>query len=427
MSEITLCMDHVYKKFRKGEVFDSLRDLIPALSGRMFRRQELSENDKREFWALRDVSFEVKRGEAFGIIGGNGAGKSTILKILSRIMKPTKGSILVHGRLSALIEVSAGFHQDLTGRENIILNGTILGMTRREIQAKMDKIIDFSGLEDFIDTPVKRYSTGMYARLGFSVAAHVDPEVLLVDEVLSVGDTLFQRKCIEHMKNAIHNGTTVLFVSHNLKTVADICSSCLLLDRGRAVTVGPVLEVISHYLTRLGEHRTADETRPVVVSKVTVRDSTGPCNRFQSGQKAWIDIEIKARKRCSKFAVILYLLDESHSELFATSTERLGHGSISLNPGDIVNCTFELELNLGRGIFYPSVNLYRYDNQRWFDSWEAAETISVWCEEDITGSVNCFPKVVRQEIRPQGLPEPDNEAANDSEDGNTASTARRGR
>src|SRR5271168_2074143 len=183
MADVALRMEHVYKKFRKGEVFNSLRDLVPALTGRMFQRQDLVGHDRREFWALRDVSFEVKRGEAFGIIGHNGAGKSTILKILSRIMKPTKGSMVVNGRLSALLEVTAGFHPDLTGMENIFLHGTILGMKKREIQSKLDQIVSFSGIEEFIDTPVKRYSSGMFARLGFSVAAHVDPEVLIVDEV----------------------------------------------------------------------------------------------------------------------------------------------------------------------------------------------------------------------------------------------------
>ena len=202
MSDTAIRIEHVYKKFRKGEVYNSLRDLLPALTGRMFQQEELSESDKREFWAVQDLSFEVKAGESFGIIGHNGAGKSTALKMLSRIMKPTKGRMVVSGRLSALIEVSAGFHADLTGRENIFLNGAILGMSRREIQSKLDQIIAFSGIEEFIDTPVKRYSSGMYARLGFSVAAHVDPDVLIVDEVLSVGDSLFQQKCVERMQGS---------------------------------------------------------------------------------------------------------------------------------------------------------------------------------------------------------------------------------
>ena len=165
MSDVALRMEHIYKKFRKGETYNSLRDLLPALTGKMFRVQELNAYDQREFWALQDISFEVKHGEALGIIGRNGSGKSTVLKILSRIMRPTKGRMIVNGRLSALIEVTAGFHPDLTGRENIFLHGTILGMTKREIQTKLDQIIAFSGIEEFIDTPVKRYSSGMYARL----------------------------------------------------------------------------------------------------------------------------------------------------------------------------------------------------------------------------------------------------------------------
>src|SRR5208283_1781807 len=256
MSDIAIRMEHVYKKFRKGEVYNSLRDLIPALTGQMFQHQELSKGDKREFWAVQDLSFEVKHGEAFGIIGHNGAGKSTALKMLSRIMKPTKGRIAVNGRLSALIEVSAGFHCDLTGRENIFLNGTILGMTRKEIQSKLDQIIAFSGIEEFIDTPVKRYSSGMFARLGFSVAAHVDPDVLIVDEVLSVGDSLFQLKCIERMQEVIRGGATVLFVSHNLKAVAEFCHRCLLLEKGRTTAIGTPQDVIATYLQKPPNEKT---------------------------------------------------------------------------------------------------------------------------------------------------------------------------
>src|SRR5579872_4956206 len=267
MSDIAIRMEHVYKKFRKGEIYNSLRDLLPALTGKMFQQRELSEADKREFWAVQDLSFEVRHGEAFGIIGHNGAGKSTALKMLSRIMKPTKGQMVVNGRLSALIEVSAGFHPDLTGRENIFLNGTILGMSKREIQSKLDQIIAFSGIEEFIDTPVKRYSSGMYARLGFSVAAHVDPEVLIVDEVLSVGDSLFQQRCIERMQEVIRGGAAVLFVSHNLKSVAEFCDRGMLLDHGRVLVTGPTQEVISSYLTRAGSTKASDaESFPVVIS-----------------------------------------------------------------------------------------------------------------------------------------------------------------
>jgi lipopolysaccharide transport system ATP-binding protein len=405
MSDIAVRMERVYKKFRKGEVYNSLRDLVPALTGRMFQQRELSESDQREFWALQDVSFEVKRGEAFGIIGPNGAGKSTMLKVLSRVMKPTRGSLQVNGSVSAMIELAAGLHQDLTGRENIYLYGAIMGMSRREIASKFDDIVDFSGLAEFIDTPVKRYSSGMYARLGFAVASHVNPDVLLVDEVLSVGDVLFQRKAMERMRKIIQNGATVLFVSHNLKTVADFCSRALLMDHGRPVTIGSTSNAITQYMSLLQERRAADQSRPFVISKVTVRDAAGPCNRFHSGQKAWIDVEVLAHESSRKLAVALLLLDQSYYQLFGTSTERLGHGNVMLNPGDTLTCTFEVELNLGPGVYYPSVKLVRYDIQQWFDSWDTAGTIYVWCNEDITGPLNCFPKVVRQDVRGSDLRE----------------------
>jgi lipopolysaccharide transport system ATP-binding protein len=400
MSDIAIRMENVYKLFRKGEVFNSLRDLIPALSGRMFRRQELSRADQREFWALQDLSFEVRRGEAFGIVGQNGAGKSTALKILSRIMKPTKGRVIVDGRLSTLIEVSAGFHQDLTGRENIFLYGTIMGMNRREIAAKLDPIIAFAGLEEFIDTPVKRYSSGMYARLGFSVAAHVQPDVLIVDEVLSVGDFAFQRKCVERMKEEIRNGAAVVFVSHNLKDIAEFCHSCLLLERGRTITTGPAHEVISTYLKRFKiRHATDIDRPPVTISKVTVRNQNGECLRFQSGEKVWIDVELRAHSHCSKLSVTLYITSSEHESIFDTSTERLGHGNFCLGAGDVYSCTFEVNLNLANGIFHPSILVYRYDTQTEYDRWEPASTIHVGSEVDVRGSAHCFPKVIRQEIR----------------------------
>jgi len=248
MSEIALEFDGVWKKFKKGEMYDSLRDLIPALAKGLFSRNNRGDLQKREFWALQDVSFQVPRGEAFGIIGANGAGKSTILKLLSKILRPNRGRIATHGRLSALIEVGAGFHPDLTGRENVYLNGAILGMKRQEISRKFDEIVEFAGIGDFIDTPVKRYSSGMYARLGFAVAAHVDPDILLVDEVLSVGDMQFQEKCLERMLRIAREGTTVIFVSHNLQAVQMLCGRTLLLRAGRITAVGPPRDVLIQYV-----------------------------------------------------------------------------------------------------------------------------------------------------------------------------------
>jgi lipopolysaccharide transport system ATP-binding protein len=392
-------MDGVYKKFRKGDFYNSLRDLVPALTGKFFRIQELSKSDKRDFWALQDITFEVKQGEALGIIGPNGAGKSTILKILSRIMKPTKGSMSINGRLSAVIEVSAGFHHDLTGRENIYLNGTILGMTKREIDSKLEQIIDFSGIEEFIDTPVKRYSSGMNARLGFAIAAHVDPDILIVDEVLSVGDYAFQQKCIARMNEVVSLGATALFVSHNLHSVAEFCPRCLLLDRGQIVQNGPTQDVIAAYMSPSRGQRHGDQgTKKVTISKVTVRDERGESIRFQSGRKAFVDIEVTAQQRCEKLSVSLYLQDERDLMVMDTSTERLGHGTFDLDPGEKYRCTFELDLNLVGGTFYISSLIFRYDTSTEYDRWMRATTVIISLDRDVRGLANCFPRIVKCEI-----------------------------
>jgi len=204
-----------------------------------------------QFWALEDVSFEVKEGEVLGIIGRNGAGKSTLLKILSQVTTPTSGQIKIKGRIASLLEVGTGFHPELTGRENAFLNGAILGMTKTEIRKKFDEIVDFSGIEEFIDTPVKRYSSGMYVRLAFAVAAHLEPEILIVDEVLAVGDSEFQKKCIGKMQDVSRGGRTVLFVSHNLDAVARLCTSAILLRAGRLYASGSTLEMTNEYLRQI--------------------------------------------------------------------------------------------------------------------------------------------------------------------------------
>jgi len=234
-----------YQTFR-----ESLRHTARGLYQRM--RHPLSLNreqvDMEEFWALKDVSFEVKQGDRIGIIGRNGAGKSTLLKILSRITEPTTGRINIRGRVASLLEVGTGFHPELTGRENIFLNGAILGMGRREIKNKFDEIIAFAEVEKFLDTPVKRYSSGMYVRLAFAVAAHLEPELLLVDEVLAVGDINFQKKCLGKMEDAANNGRTILFVSHNMGAIQSLCNKAVLLKKGSIKKEGGVQEVVQSYL-----------------------------------------------------------------------------------------------------------------------------------------------------------------------------------
>ncbi|MDN5203120.1 ABC transporter ATP-binding protein [Fulvivirgaceae bacterium BMA10] len=200
-------------------------------------------------WSLRDINFEVPEGEVMGIVGKNGAGKSTLLKILSRITSPTTGEIKIKGRIASLLEVGTGFHPELTGRENIYLNGAIMGMTKAEVKRKMDEIVDFSGVSAYVDTPVKRYSSGMTVRLGFAVAAHLEPEILIIDEVLAVGDAEFQKKCIGKMKDVANQGRTVLFVSHNMTAVNSLCKSCMYLKNGRIVSIGEASEIVNEYLS----------------------------------------------------------------------------------------------------------------------------------------------------------------------------------
>ncbi|GAC1680517.1 MAG: hypothetical protein PVS2B2_18910 [Candidatus Acidiferrum sp.] len=396
MSDIAVGMRHVFKKFRKGELHDSLRDLIPAWTGRLLGWNPVNSGVRRDFWALQDVSFEVHKGEAFGIVGANGAGKSTILKLISRIMEPTSGSVEISGRLSALIEVSAGFHPDLTGRDNIYLNGTILGMNRKEIAEKFDEIVEFSGLSEFLDTPVKRYSSGMYARLGFSVAAHVKPDVLIVDEVLSVGDYVFQQKCMERMREIIREGTTILFVSHNLKAVTELCERAMLLRQGKVAEIGSTDTVIRRYMNDALKPGDVD-TKKIYVSQVRVRDQSGEQSTFESGDTAFVDIVVAARADIENIAVLLWVTDQTQYILFNTSTERLGYPPFSLKAGESHRCTFELKLNMAHGEFHICTGIYRYDIQKEYDSKAPASTIFVGSNLAVRGAVNCFPKLVASE------------------------------
>ena len=258
MSEPAITVDHISKRFRIGATVRAPRTLKEALAAGVSRQAAALRDVVRrggarparrtpEFWALRDVTFAVQQGQVLGLIGRNGSGKSTLLKILARITPPTEGEAVIVGRVGSLLEIGTGFHHELTGRENIFLSGTILGMRRPEIAARFDEIVEFSGVEQFIDTPVKRYSSGMFLRLAFAVAAHLRTEILLIDEVLAVGDASFQKKCIEKMSEVAHGGRTVVFVSHNLGAVSRLCDRGVVLDHGRVVAGGPVDEAIQAY------------------------------------------------------------------------------------------------------------------------------------------------------------------------------------
>jgi ABC-type polysaccharide/polyol phosphate transport system ATPase subunit len=283
----------VWKKFRYGVVHDSLRDLIPAMARRLVgrgpRRDELAASD---FWALRDVSFSVRPGEALGIVGPNGSGKSTALKLLTRVLGPTRGRCRILGRAGALIELSAGFHPDLTGRENVFLQGAVMGMRRPEIARKFDQIVEFAGVEKFIDTPVKRYSSGMTARLGFAIAAHLDPEVLIIDEVLAVGDTAFQRKALGRVEQLVRSGIPVVIVTHQLDQVTALCTKALLLEYGSAVAMGTPSEVVTTYLERSMQQKIVSAAAMVVEKMELWKGTTAV-----SGGRLPIGLQIVVRDR----------------------------------------------------------------------------------------------------------------------------------
>jgi lipopolysaccharide transport system ATP-binding protein len=402
MADIVLQFDHVWKKFRRGEQkHDSLRDLIPSIAKGLFKSRRPGELRDQEFWAIKDVSFQVERGEALGIIGPNGAGKSTTLKILSGILTPDRGAITVSGKLSALIEVGAGFHPDLTGRENIYLNGAILGMKKKEMDRKLEDIVAFSELSEFLDTPVKRYSSGMYARLGFSVAAHVDPDILLVDEVLSVGDWAFQRKCLEKMEDFVKKGVTIIFISHNLQAVVNLCPRALLLRKGSVVESGPTGDVVRRYLSEAVSTARGDvRDRTIWIESVSVVDEEGKsADLFTSGDKGSVIINVRSNVPEDGLSVVIDFMDGNNRSVFNTSSERLGYGTFNVSPGDSRTFRFDTILHLVGGSYFLKVEIKKYRIERTYDALLPAATIIVRSDTGIKGTANLYP-TFREENSP---------------------------
>ncbi|MGE3955588.1 MAG: ABC transporter ATP-binding protein [Vicinamibacterales bacterium] len=353
--------DRVSKAFVRGERHDSLRDLIPAAL-RALRGQSASARDL--FWALDDVSFEVREGQALGIIGRNGAGKSTVLKLLTRILKPSKGRCAVSGRTGALIEVAAGFHPDLTGRENIYLQGAIMGMTRAEIAGRFDAIVDFAGIDAFVDTPVKRYSSGMNARLGFSIAAHLTPDVLLIDEVLAVGDKGFQEKCQARMQQFVRDGVAIVFVSHHLPAVAQLCDQVLLLEHGRTRQLGPPADVIATYC------RTADATEQddvaITAELRSARHAAGADGySVTPGEALTLDVTLQFRTDIASATVGIVIWDLARElYVYGASSDFLGLPFVSARAGERRSFTFTLTAHLARGLYAIEVNVVDLERHR---------------------------------------------------------------
>ena len=365
MSSPIITVENLGKCYRiqhqQRERYTALRDVLTNKVKSLFRPQTSdfrSQTSEEDFWALKDVSFEIKQGDVVGIIGRNGAGKSTLLKILSRITEPTEGRVTLRGRVASLLEVGTGFHPELTGRENIFLNGAILGMTRAEIRGKFDEIVAFAEVEKFLDTPVKRYSSGMYVRLAFAVAAHLEPEILVVDEVLAVGDAQFQKKCLGKMQDVAQGeGRTVLFVSHNIGAVSTLCTQGIFLKSGRLGLAGDMQAVIHAYMADCVDQgfevRFADNDPSAGDDVVRVRGAQirGPSDKLQGSinvsECAWVEVDYELMRPSPSPRINLHFCTEDGAYAFASIENTEGRQ----NPGKY-RCRMRLPANFLNGKNY---------------------------------------------------------------------------
>ncbi len=377
MQDTIIKIDHVSKEYRLGAIGGTtLRDDLQRLGAKIRGKEDPTlkigtQGGKynQRFLALKDISFEVKKGEALGIIGHNGAGKSTLLKLLSRVTAPTTGSIQFNGRIASMLEVGTGFHPELTGRENVYMNGAILGMTRAEIDRKFDQIVAFAEMEKFIDTPVKRYSSGMYVKLAFSVAAHLDSEIMIMDEVLAVGDMAFQKKCLDKMRQAANQeGRTVLYVSHNMNTIRQLCDRCVVLDKGKVVFDGDVEEAIRVYMDRnraellstinLLEmpHFGMRENKPAMMEKFSFAEDQKP--QFAAGNNIRANKTLKIVKETDNLCLRAMACSEDETPVGMTTTLC---GQMELPEGiHTIPMIFPAEM-LAPGKYYLKLALYAVD------------------------------------------------------------------
>jgi len=334
----------ISKRYRLGrrERYGSLRESLTRFVSNPFGGSKASQAE--EIWALKDVAFEIPERQAVGLIGRNGAGKSTLLKILSRITEPSAGEAIIHGRVGSLLEVGTGFHPELSGRDNIFLNGALLGMKRQEIRRKFDEIVAFAEIEKFLDTPVKHYSSGMYMRLAFAVAAHLEPEILLVDEVLAVGDAAFQRKCLGKMEDVAHSGRTVVFVSHNMGAVNALCSRAIWVDKGRLREEGPAQQVVAHYLESVREGFEVGNAKPddkLIFDRVLLKNRAGEVTTsFRGDEEILVEIHYTARQRIAHPHFIIAVMGP-YGELFTAAMTFDGLTPDAIEGAGVIGCRFK--------------------------------------------------------------------------------------
>lgn len=400
------------KKYRLRETqsYYSLRDSLTNFLKNPFK---LMNKKKEDFWALKDFSLNIYPGEIIGIIGNNGAGKSTLLKILSRITPPTTGKIILRGRVASLLEVGTGFHPELTGRENIYLNGTILGMSKKEISAKFNEIVAFSELEQFLDTPVKHYSSGMYTRLAFAVAAHLDPDILIVDEVLSVGDAAFQKKSLGKMQDVSKRGMTVLFVSHNLPAIITLCQKVVLLKKGKISKIGNPEEVVGSYLKLAKGIMSEMKFSParqitngfVQITGIKIRDGLGKTkNTFDIRKPVGVDIEYRVLKTGIWFACNIQVKNETGIILFNSPEDNNpDSGHAPKNKGEFVSTCWIPGNFLSEGVFIVRVSVGGFTKRA--EELDLPDIVSFHIHDNLEGgsvrgrSTSTFPGVLRPRLK----------------------------
>ncbi len=353
---------------------------------------------ERDFWALKNVSFEIKPGEAVGFIGRNGAGKSTILKLLAGVMKPTSGDVRIRGRVAALIEVGAGFHPELTGRENIYLNGSILGMRTSEINKAFDRIVEFAELKSFIDTPVKHYSSGMYVRLGFAIAAHTDPDIFLIDEVLAVGDVAFQAKCVQALLSHRNSGKSMILVSHDLNKIQEACDRCIYIHHGKILFDGTPRRAISRYRDDLlndsnsnGFSQESDLGAKAQVLGVVFRDSNGKQkSEFCTGEDLIIEIRYRANRRIEKPVFGLAIHGPGGVQITGFNTRTSDFAIPAIEDEGAIYWQLN-KLPLRDGLYYVSVQLHNYEDTESYDVHERSYCFEVTCGQKFTAGILCIP------------------------------------